>query len=237
MPQVPVRSMYGNKAHPGTLGWAASFHLCMVPDIGSVHVCVYICVRLESSHASHHGCFLLSCGSPFVFSSGCWPLSRRCCSSCCSTLSSTGNFWSCWSSFSLCFPSQGCCLAVFFKLGAAVVKLRCWFEWPDIWLSFLLLQGNRYFFLHSSQRALLKRHKNTLTLPVLCHKWKIPSKELSGYETWPIESLMLLLQFPHICTFRTLLSVNSCLHVEKSSQDEECAFFQCRPVFVFKFWY
>lgn len=117
-----MQTMYENTAHLEPLGWAASFHLCMVPDIESVHVCVYICVCLQSSHASRHGCFLLSCGSPFVFLV--WLLASV------SALllfllqhSSTGNFWSRWSSFSLCSPSQGCCLAIFFKLGSTVVKL------------------------------------------------------------------------------------------------------------------
>lgn len=105
MSQAPMQIiLYVCKYGLESLGRAASFHLC---TFCSVQVCaliqyVCVCICLLSSHASRHGCFLLSCGSPFVFSSGCWLLSR-CCSSCCSTLSSTGNFWSRWSSVSLCF--------------------------------------------------------------------------------------------------------------------------------------
>lgn len=84
--QVPVQSMYVNMAHLVSLVWGASFHLC---------VCVCLAVQ---------PCFMVaSCSvaeAPFVFLSGCWLLSRLC-SSCCSKLSSAGNFWSCWSAFSL----------------------------------------------------------------------------------------------------------------------------------------
>lgn len=200
-----MMSMFGNKAHLEPLSWAASFHLCMIPHIESLHVCDYICVCLQSSHASRHGCFLLSCGSPFVFSSGCWLLSRRCCSSCCSTLSSTGNFWSCWSSFSLCSPSQGCCLAIFFKPGATVVKLRCWFEWLWHLTELSIITGQQVFFSFTQPRDNYSKGKKTILTPWHCLSFVIndETKELSGYETLPIESLMLLLQFPHFCTFHT----------------------------------
>ncbi len=93
-------SMYVNMAWSQWVGLPVS---TSAPSQTSKCVCIYsVCVCLLGRHASRHGCFLLSCGSPFVFSSGCWLLSR-CCSSCCSTLSSTGNFWSRRSSFSLCF--------------------------------------------------------------------------------------------------------------------------------------
>lgn len=111
IPQAPVRIIqyvckYGSS---GATGPACQLSPLCLPRRGRVCVfaCVCFCVCLQSSHASRHGCFLLSCGSPFVFSSGCWLLSR-CCSSCCSTLSSTGNFWSRRSTFSLCSHSQGC---------------------------------------------------------------------------------------------------------------------------------
>lgn len=110
-------TLYVNMAHLEPLHWTPSSHLCFrLPR--RLRVCVYMCECVcRSSHASRHGGFLLSCGSPFVFSSGCCLLSRRCSSCCSSTLSSTGNFWSCRSSFSLCFSHSGmkqgyCCVCV-----------------------------------------------------------------------------------------------------------------------------